>query len=164
MQYLVTGGCGFIGSHFISLLLDKDASAELTNIDLLTYAGSEDNVTDAAASAGDRYRFVKADIVDAGALREVFEGSRFDAVINFAAESHVDRSIADPGSFVHTNVVGVANLIELAREFGVGRRAAPLQFWCGELVRLRPAHRRDPARDWLVHAPRAPYSDPLQFG
>ena len=121
MHYLVTGGCGFIGSHFVRLLFEAEPGAEVTNIDLLTYAGSEGNVADVAAVQGGRYRFVRDDIADAAAMRRVFESGPFDAVVNLAAESHVDRSIADPGSFVRTNVVGTANLLELAREFGVAR-------------------------------------------
>lgn len=120
MHYLVTGGCGFIGSHFVGLLLSE--GAQVTNIDLLTYAGSEENLREATAGAEERYHFVKADIADAAAMRAVFEsGAKFDAVLNLAAESHVDRSITDPGSFVQTNVIGTANLLELAREFSVPR-------------------------------------------
>ena len=121
MHYLVTGGCGFIGSHFVRMLFAEDASCEVTNIDLLTYAGREENLADVAAANGDRYHFVKSDIADSEALRAVFDAAQFDAVINFAAESFVDRSITDPGSFVQTNVVGTANMVELAREFGAPR-------------------------------------------
>ena len=121
MHYLVTGGCGFIGSHFVRTLLAEEAGCEVTNVDLLTYAGRRENLSDVEAAQPDRYRFVQGDISDAAAMRSLFEGADFDAVVNFAAESHVDRSISDPGSFVQTNVVGTANLVELAREFGVGR-------------------------------------------
>jgi len=93
----------------------------VTNVDLLTYAGRRENLADVEAAQPDRYRFVQGDISDAAAMRLLFEGAGFDAVINFAAESHVDRSISDPGSFVATNIVGTANLVELAREFGSGR-------------------------------------------
>jgi dTDP-glucose 4,6-dehydratase len=121
MHYLVTGGCGFIGSHFVRLLLEEEPGCEVTNVDLLTYAGRRENLSDVEAAQPEQYRFVQGDISDAAAMRTLFEGGRFDAVVNFAAESHVDRSISDPGSFVQTNVVGTANLVELAREFGVGR-------------------------------------------
>ena len=121
MRYLVTGGCGFIGSHFIRLLLTEDARCEVTNVDLLTYAGREDNLDDIIAAHADRYCLIKEDIADAAAMRNVFRGDKFDAVINFAAESHVDRSISDPGRFVQTNVMGTSSLVGLAREFNVAR-------------------------------------------
>jgi dTDP-glucose 4,6-dehydratase len=121
MRYLITGGCGFIGSHFVRLLLTEDARCEVANVDLLTYAGREDNLDDMIAVHAERYCLIKEDIADAAAMREVFERGEFDAVINFAAESHVDRSISDPDRFVQTNVVGTANLVGLAREFNVAR-------------------------------------------
>ena len=121
MRYLVTGGYGFIGSHFIRLLLEDDLQCQVTNVDLLTYAGRETNLDDARTEHADRYHFVKADIADVGAMRDIFDGGGFDAVINFAAESHVDRSISDPGRFVETNVLGTSNLVGLAREFKVSR-------------------------------------------
>ena len=95
----------------------------ITNIDLLTYAGNRESVRDIEQSAGDRYRFVQADIADSKAMAAIFESCAQvpDAVINFAAESHVDRSITDPGSFIRTNIVGTANLLELARSSGVPR-------------------------------------------
>ena len=121
MRYLITGGCGFIGSHFVRLLLTEDARCEVANVDLLTYAGREDNLDDMIAVHAERYCLIKEDIADAAAMRDVFHGGKFDAVINFAAESHVDRSISDPERFVQTNVMGTSNLVGLAREFNVPR-------------------------------------------
>jgi len=121
MHYLITGGCGFIGCNFIRRLFAEEPDAQVTNIDLLTYAGSTDNLADVAEKAGDNYRFIKADIGEAAAMAEVFETNKFDRVINFAAESHVDRSIDNPADFVSSNIVGTANLIELARKHSVPR-------------------------------------------
>ena len=121
MHYLMTGGCGFIGSHFVRLLLAEDARCEVSNVDLLTYAGREGNLEDVIAAHADRYHFIREDIADGAVMRGVFERGEFDAVINLAAESHVDRSISDPDRFVQTNVVGTANLVGLAREFNVAR-------------------------------------------
>src|SRR5690606_13735559 len=91
----VTGGMGFIGSNFIRLLLDERPEWEIWNVDALTYAGNPENLSGAVDSpeAAGRYRFLHADIADGEALREIFAGARPDAVVNFAAESHVDRSI-----------------------------------------------------------------------
>ena len=121
MRYLVTGGCGFIGAHFIRLLLEDDQQCEITNVDLLTYAGRQENLDDVRVAHGDRYCFIKGDIADLSAMRDVFEAGRFDVVINFAAESHVDRSISDPDRFVQTNVLGTSNLVGLARACNVSR-------------------------------------------
>ena len=121
MRYLITGGCGFIGSHFIRLLLEEDAQCEVTNVDLLTYAGREENLDDVILAHTDRYSLIQEDIADAEAMSDVFRDGKFDAIVNFAAESHVDRSISDPDRFVQTNVVGASNLIGLARAFNVAR-------------------------------------------
>lgn len=121
MHYLITGGCGFIGCNFIRRLFAEEPDAQVTNIDLLTYAGSTENLADVAEKAGDNYRFIKADIGDAAAMTEIFAANKFDRVINFAAESHVDRSIDHPADFVSSNIVGTANLIELARKHAVPR-------------------------------------------
>lgn len=115
---LVTGGCGFIGSNFIRYLLETDAGVRVLNVDCLTYAGNLANLADLAGHS--RYRFLKADITDRAAVRQAFQGA-VDAVFNFAAESHVDRSIHDSGPFVRTNVLGTQVLLDAAREFGVGR-------------------------------------------
>ncbi len=119
MRYLITGGCGFIGCNFVRKLLAEEPDAEVTNIDLLTYAGSEENLADVADDP--RYHFLKADIGDAAAMKDIFDIAEIDIVLNFAAESHVDRSIESPEDFVRTNVVGTANLVQLAREKGVTR-------------------------------------------
>ncbi len=115
-KILITGGAGFIGSNFIHYLLERYDDCQITNVDLLTYAGNLDNLIN--ISNDPRYRFIKADIVDFNVISKIVcQG--FDAIINFAAESHVDRSIEDPGVFVRTNVLGTQSLLEAARRFGI---------------------------------------------
>lgn len=113
MRLLVTGGAGFIGSAFVRLALRHGWATRLVNLDKLTYAGNLENVAEVEADA--RYRFVHGDILDAGLLAELFAEERFDAVVHFAAESHVDRSILGPAAFVETNVRGTFELLEAAR-------------------------------------------------
>jgi dTDP-glucose 4,6-dehydratase len=115
---LVTGGCGFIGSNFIRWLLETDPGVSIINFDALTYAGNLDNLADVAGSPC--YRFVKGDVTDRRAVRNALAGG-VDAIIHFAAESHVDRSIHDSGPFVRTNLLGTQVLLDSAREFRVGR-------------------------------------------
>ncbi len=115
MRLLVTGGCGFIGSAFVHMAIDR--GAEVVNLDKLTYAGDPANVADVADHPA--YSFLHADIADAASVRDAVEGA--DAVVNFAAESHVDRSILDPAEFIRTDVLGTAVLLEAAREAGVDR-------------------------------------------
>ncbi len=112
MKLLVTGGAGFIGANFIRYLLSQRPDVELTNLDKLTYAGNLENLADVADNL--RYRFVRGDIADAALVNELV-GSRFDAVVNFAAETHVDRSIEDACPFIRTNIVGTHTLLEAAR-------------------------------------------------
>ena len=121
MNYLITGGCGFIGCNFIRRLFAQNADVSVTNIDLLTYAGSEENLADVAATAGDRYQFIRADISDATTVEEIISSGDFDILINFAAESHVDRSITSPADFVDANIVGTANLLQSARDHKILR-------------------------------------------
>ncbi len=116
MKYLVTGGAGFIGSNFIRLLLSKFKDVEVINLDKLSYAGNLENLKDVEGDK--RYRFVKGDICDAKIVDELVEGC--DIIVNFAAESHVDRSIGSPDSFLETNVFGTHVLLEAARKFGCG--------------------------------------------
>lgn len=115
---LVTGGGGFIGSHFVRVLLQRTAY-DLVNLDKLTYAGDLSRLADVEGL--DRYTFVKGDIADAGIVEELVTRTRPWAVVNFAAESHVDRSILDPAPFLRTNVLGVEVLLEAARRHGVER-------------------------------------------
>ena len=115
---LVTGGCGFIGSNFIRFVMKAAADVQVVNLDALTYAGNPDNLLDVAADP--HYRFVHADITDRDAVRAVVRNG-VDAIVNFAAESHVDRSISDSGPFVRTNVLGTQVLLDTAREFKVRR-------------------------------------------
>lgn len=117
MKIFVTGGAGFIGSAFIQLLLDNDPSVLVTNFDNLTYAGNLDNL---AGIKTDRYRFVKGDIADANAVLAALE-AQTDLIVNFAAESHVDRSISSAAEFVRTNVIGTQVLLDVSRERGVKR-------------------------------------------
>lgn len=119
MHYLVTGGCGFIGSHFIRGAFARAASLEITNIDLLTYAGNPENLREIETLSGVRYHFHHGDIADEALVEKIVRGTNFDAIINFAAESFVDRSIAQPRPFVHSNVTGASVLMEAARAAGV---------------------------------------------
>jgi dTDP-glucose 4,6-dehydratase len=114
---LVTGGCGFIGSVFIRhMLLESDFDGRIINLDKLTYAGNPENLADIAGTLAGRYVFIKADICDADAVRQAFDTYAVDAVCNFAAESHVDRSIVAPDAFIKTNIEGTFNLLEVARQ------------------------------------------------
>ncbi len=114
---LVTGGAGFIGSNFIHYLFNKYPDVKIVNLDLLTYAGNPENLKDVAGRLN--YTFVKGDIADAGIVNEVVPGT--DYIVNFAAESHVDRSIEDPSVFIRTNVMGTQVLLDAARRHGVKR-------------------------------------------
>ena len=118
MKVLVTGGAGFIGSAFVRLLIAETAF-EVINFDKLTYAGNLENLT--AVQDNPRYRFVHADICDADAVGSAFDTERPDAVVHFAAESHVDRSILSPEPVVRTNIHGTFTLLEAARRHAIGR-------------------------------------------
>jgi dTDP-glucose 4,6-dehydratase len=111
---LVTGGAGFIGSHVIRLLVNKYQDYNIINLDKLTYAGNLENLKDVENSKN--YQFIKGDIVDAAFINQLFSDYAFDAVIHLAAESHVDRSIANPLAFVETNVIGTLNLLNAAKD------------------------------------------------
>lgn len=116
-RLLITGGAGFIGSNFIRYMLAKYSDYHITNLDKLTYCGNRENLKYVEGSRN--YKFVKGDIADAKAVNRLVKGC--DAVINFAAETHVDRSITDPESFVRTNVAGTHILLEAAKRHGIGR-------------------------------------------
>jgi dTDP-glucose 4,6-dehydratase len=114
-RYLVTGGAGFIGSNFVRYVLQREPAAKVTNLDLLTYAGVRATVEELDSS--DRHGFVRGDIRDRALVEDLVPGH--DVIVNFAAESHVDRSIEGPSVFLETNVVGTGVLIDAARRHGV---------------------------------------------
>jgi dTDP-glucose 4,6-dehydratase len=147
---LVTGGCGFIGSHFIRCLL-REESWRVVNLDKLTYAGDLDRLSDLAGEP--RYRLVQGDIADAKLVEEVVVTERPWAIVNFAAESHVDRSILDPTPFLRTNVQGVHVLLDVARRYGVERflQISTDEVY-GDTDGLEPRSEEDPLR------PGSPYA------
>lgn len=113
---LVTGGCGFIGANFIRYMLEESGfTGRIVNADKLTYAGNPENLTDIALKSSTRYIFEKADICDAKTMSAIFDTYDIDTICHFAAESHVDRSIAEPDAFMRTNIIGTFNLLELAK-------------------------------------------------
>ena len=118
-RILVTGGCGFIGSTFIRLELEQYSDLQIVNFDKLTYAGNLENLAQIAHDP--RYQLVRGDIADTSAVAELFATGPFDAVVNFAAESHVDRSLLDSGPFIQTNITGTQVLLDAARQARVGR-------------------------------------------
>lgn len=119
MKILVTGGAGFIGGNFVHYMVNKYPDDEIVNLDLLTYAGNLETLKPVEEKKN--YRFIKGDIADRSFIMELFEKEKFDIVINFAAESHVDRSISDPSIFVKTNVMGTVVLLDACRTYGVKR-------------------------------------------
>lgn len=118
-NYFITGGCGFIGSNFIRYIFSHDDSAIIINLDKLTYAGNPDNLADFNES--DKYKFYQGDICDSKIVKKIFQKYKPDYLINFAAESHVDRSIGKPDDFIQTDIFGTFTLLETAREFGLKR-------------------------------------------
>ena len=127
MKYiLVTGGAGFIGANFVPYFIENNSDYHLVNLDLLTYAGNLENVSEVENHA--RYTFVQADICDRNFVEELFQKYQFHDVIHFAAESHVDNSISGPEAFIKTNVLGTFNLLDTARKLWM---SAPNQYNIG---------------------------------
>lgn len=116
---LVTGGAGFIGSNFVKYMLHKYSDYTIINLDLLTYAGNLENLKDVEGNPN--YIFIKGDIADQQLIDGLFQEHQFNYVINFAAESHVDRSIEDPGIFVKTNIMGTQILLDAAKKYGIDK-------------------------------------------
>jgi len=119
MKIIVTGGAGFIGSNFVQYEVNKYPEDTIINLDLLTYAGNLENLKPVENKPN--YRFVRGDIADRKFVFDLFEKEKPDIVINFAAESHVDRSITNPEVFVRTNVVGTTTLLDACRQYGIKR-------------------------------------------
>ncbi|OGO27332.1 MAG: dTDP-glucose 4,6-dehydratase [Chloroflexi bacterium RBG_16_54_11] len=120
---LVTGGAGFIGSNFVRFLLQAEPDVRVINLDMLSYAGSQENLMDLPAP--DRHTFIRGDICDRPLVDHLFHKNEIDTVIHFAAETHVDRSILHPEDFLRTNVVGTFTLLEAARQYWLAERALP---------------------------------------
>lgn len=149
-NYLITGGAGFIGSNFVRYLLARYPNVRVVVYDKLTYAGNLDNLLDVAADP--RYTFIQGDICDAAAVAAAIETHHSDTIVNFAAETHVDRSILNPDAFVQTDVYGTYVLLEAARKFGLTRYH---QISTDEVYGHVPegsSHETDPL------APRSPYA------
>lgn len=149
MKLLVTGGAGFIGSNFIHHILQTSSETEVINLDLLTYAGNLENLT--VFQADPRYRFVKGDITDATLVNALV--AEVDAVVHFAAESHVDRSILGPEAFVRTNILGTFTLLEAARKYGRRFHHVSTDEVFGSLASDAPAF-----SEITPYDPRSPYS------
>lgn len=119
MKILITGGAGFIGTNFVNYTIEKYPNDEVVVLDKLTYAGNKDNLSELIKNK--KIRFYKGDISDKKTVFNLFEKEKFGAVVNFAAETHVDRSIVEPSVFVMTNIIGTHNLLEACRQFGIPR-------------------------------------------
>lgn len=115
MEILVTGGAGFIGSNFIHYILDKYSNYNVINLDLLTYCGNLGNLMEAEENPN--YKFIKGDILDTKLVDSIVAENNVDYIINFAAESHVDRSIHNPKIFLESNIIGTQNLLEVAKKY-----------------------------------------------
>jgi len=148
---MVTGGAGFIGSNFVRYMLGKHPEYNVLVYDKLTYAGNLDNLLEVAGDAC--YSFVRGDICDAAAVTEAMQAHQIDTVVNFAAETHVDRSIMDPDAFIMTDVYGTYTLLEVARRLGVERYH---QISTDEVYGHIEGDHRSQETDNL--APRSPYA------
>jgi dTDP-glucose 4,6-dehydratase len=170
MRWLVTGGLGFIGSHFIRLALRERPKLEIVNLDAVTYAGNPANLRDVESSS--HYRFLRGNICDPAAVREALDG-RVDAIVNFAAETHVDRSIAEPEAFLRTDALGSLVLLQALREREIPRflQVSTDEVYghvpYGDSVESDPLRPRSPyaaskaAADLLVLAYHATYGSPV---
>ena len=119
MKILVTGGAGFIGANFVFYMLKNHPEHDIVCLDALTYAGNLETLE--SVMDNPRFRFVKGDVADREVVFKLFEEEKFDVVVNFAAESHVDRSIEDPGIFLKTNILGTQVLMDACNEYGIER-------------------------------------------
>lgn len=153
MNVLVTGGAGFIGSHFVDMHLESHPKDSVVCLDKLTYAGNMDNL--ASAQKNEHFRFVRGDICDRELLKRLFDEVRPDKVVNFAAESHVDRSIASPQVFLETNYMGTAALLDASLEYKVKRFH---QISTDEVYGDLPLESSEKFTETTPSAPHSPYS------
>lgn len=158
---LVTGGAGFIGSNFVEHLLDSDPDVRLINLDLLTYAGTLDNL--AGVSNSDRHTFVQGDICDAELVARLLREHDVETIVHFAAESHVDRSITGPAEFIQTNLVGTFTLLEAARVLWIDEKRLSADACRFHHISTDEVYgtlgRDDPAfAETTPYAPNSPYS------
>ncbi len=150
---LITGGAGFIGSNFVRYMLEKYPGYRLVVFDKLTYAGNLDNLKDVAARFADRYTFVRGDIADAAAVEAAMRAHQIDTIVNFAAETHVDRSLLEPDAFIRTDVYGTYVLLEAAKRYQVERyHQVSTDEVYGDIPEGHSSLETDPL------APRSPYS------
>ena len=150
MKYLITGGAGFIGSNFVHYIMKKYPEAQVINLDKLTYAGNLDNVKEFENNP--RYQFIKADIADAAIVNDIFKAG-IDYCVNFAAETHVDRSIGNPQDFITTDIFGTYVLLEAAKNFPIKKF---IQISTDEVYGTIEHGRSSVETDQLL--PRNPYS------
>lgn len=151
---LVTGGCGFIGSHFVRQFLKEYPDFRVVNLDKLTYAGNPDNLKD--VSKNSKYNFIKGDISNRKTVEAIFRKFEPEFVVNFAAESHVDRSIHGYADlFVESNIYGVFNLLEAARKYGVKKF---VQISTDEVYGSLPLNSKTKFTEKTQYSPRSPYS------
>ncbi|MEI7604221.1 MAG: dTDP-glucose 4,6-dehydratase [bacterium] len=153
MKLLVTGGAGFIGSNFINYWLSKYPKDTITNLDLMTYAANPLTIDYHVKNFGSRYEFVKGSILDANLVNNLV--AETDIVVHFAAESHVDRSVTDPGNFVNTNVVGTFTLLDAARKNG-NKRFHHIS--TDEVFGTLELNSSDKFSEKTPYSPRSPYS------
>jgi len=150
-RLMVTGGAGFIGSNFVRYMLEKYPEYTIVVYDKLTYAGRLENLQAVAKTYGDRYAFVKGDICDAAAVEQALKDYKLDTIINFAAETHVDRSLVDPGAFIQTDVFGTFVLLEAAKNMQLRYHQISTDEVYGQVLAGRSTE-----TDHL--APRSPYA------
>ena len=153
MTIIVTGGAGFIGSNFIFYMLDKHPEDRIVCVDKLTYAGNLSTLESVMDKPN--FRFVKADICDRKAIYDLFEEEHPDMVVNFAAESHVDRSIENPEVFLQTNILGTQVMLDACRKYGIQRyalrhRPTKIHSELGWLPETKFADGIDKTIDWYL--------------
>ncbi len=150
---MITGGAGFIGSNFVRYLLERYPDYHIVVLDKLTYAGNLDNLKDVAQRFPDRYTFVRGDIADATAVDMVMQAHDIDTIVNFAAETHVDRSLMEADAFIRTDVYGTYVLLEAAKKYGIERyHQVSTDEVYGEIPPGKSSLETDPLQ------PRSPYS------